>query len=144
MPIKIVVEEGVKQPDTLNLFVELIKQNIDSNVRKRDFFYKLDADIAIVLEELSYSLTLRFQKGELKAYEGIRGIPDITIKGGYNEILQLTTLELFPLINLPKLYTPTGRELLLSLLRGKIKIYGLFSIHNLLRLYYLLQIFTIN
>ena len=90
--IKIIIEEGAKQPDTLTLFAELIRQNVESNSNKKKYFEKLDADISLVFDDLNYSLTLRFQKGELKVYEGIRGIPDITIKGGYNDILQFVTL----------------------------------------------------
>jgi hypothetical protein len=92
----------------------------------------LDGTIAIVADDVDVALTLRFDLGgKLTIYDGILGIPQVTIRGPSDAIMALSNMPLATALGLP-IPHPRDREAVKSLRtvagamgQGKLHVYGM-------------------
>lgn len=109
---------------------ELIRNSVQHD-RQRRRFEALGGSAAIVTDDASQALTLRFDFGRLTVHEGVVGIPDVTLRGEAADIESLANLPFrTPLeLPLPRLGDRAERHavaLAVAMLGGRrIKIYGL-------------------
>lgn len=133
--------DNINQKEIPQYFYQLIKNNVEGNKIKQKFFKKIDSDIAIIFEDKNYSLTLRFQKGNLTIFEGFRGIPDITMRGNYDDIIKLTSIDMI-MPGIPKIYNLSFIDLIQTIMKKKIRIYGWIT--KAITLFYFIQILNKN
>jgi len=115
-----------------NMLATLVRQNLEANPHKRTEFEGLSGRIAIVAEDVDVALTLAFERGgKLTVYDGISGIPDVTIRGPSEAIMALSNIPSTTPLGLP-IPEPKDREGALAaqtvfgaLLGGKLHIHGL-------------------
>ena len=92
------------QSNGLALMVaDLILQNLKEHPSKREDFARLRGRVAIVAEDADVAMTLHFEGNMLTVYDGISGIPDVTVRArgpslaqfGVPGVLANPTLQLF-------------------------------------------------
>jgi hypothetical protein len=112
------------QSNGLALMVaDLILQNLKEHPSKREDFARLRGRVAIVAEDADVAMTLHFEGNMLTVYDGIEGIPDVTVRACGEDIVQLSLLPLTRL-GLPDLRGEAGRALMQKTQSGQVRVYG--------------------
>jgi hypothetical protein len=121
---------------------DLVRQNLEAKPQKRSDFDALAGTVAIVADDADVVLTMRFEAGgKMRIFDGIEGIPDVTIRGPADAILAMSNIPLATRFGLPIPRRDDPQELktmreLFSLIRsGRLHSYGaLFHLPLVLRL----------
>ncbi len=117
------------------MLADLVRQNLDAKPHKRGdltALIELGGSVAIVADDAEVALTLRFRGGKLTIFDGIVGIPDVTIRGGSDTILALSNLPLTRPLGLPFPDPRDGeavknvKSVMQELRSGRFHIYGMF------------------
>ncbi|HVJ89660.1 MAG TPA: hypothetical protein VM580_07630, partial [Labilithrix sp.] len=102
---------------------------------KKDFDV-LDGTVALIADDADVALTLEFAArqgaaGRLTFHDGIKGIPDVAVRGSADAIMSLSNVPLTRLLGLP---LPTDRSsldvmrgIVRASLSGELRVYGLFG-----------------
>ncbi|QQR90138.1 MAG: hypothetical protein IPJ88_18685 [Myxococcales bacterium] len=106
---------------------ELLKNNIETDTSKANIFEQMLGSVAIVAEDAQVALTLVFQKGRLRIYDGIYSIPDIAVRASSEDITNLSLIESLPYFGLPDLRKPTAQGVLKRLFKGQIRLHGILN-----------------
>jgi len=133
---------GAENNAFATMLADLVRQNLESKPHKRRDFDVLDGTVALVADDADVALTLEFtagQRGEagrLVVHDGIKGIPDVAVRGSADSIMGLSNVPLTRFLQLP---LPTDRSALDVLrgmvrasLSGELKIYGMLGNMGLL------------
>lgn len=104
----------------------LIQQNLeDKPALKRDL-NRARGRVALIAQDVDVSLTLHFTGGRLEIFDGILGLPDVTLRTGSDEIVALSLLESNRL-GLPDPRGENIRKVFKALREGRFRIYGLLG-----------------
>jgi hypothetical protein len=112
---------------------QTVRDNLEERAHKRRDFAALRGSVAVVANDVSQAVTLRFDHGRLTVHDGIVGIPDVTLRGDTDEILALATLPLSRRLGLPfarfsdKEGLSALRRAFSSMRSGRLKVYGLWQ-----------------
>lgn len=151
---KLVIElaPGAEGNAFATMLADLVRQNLESKPHKRKDFDALDGTVALIADDADVALTLEFKKGRrweggrLTLHDGIKGIPDVAVRGSADSIMALSNVPLTRPLALP---VPTDRaslELLRGMVRasvaGELKIYGMLG--NLGLLSKLTRVMSVN
>jgi hypothetical protein len=141
MQSAIVLAPGAEDNGLANMLADLVRQNLEAKPHKLGDFRALAGSFAIVADDAEVALTLRFDRGKLTIFDGIVGIPDVTIRGGSEVILALSNLPLTRPLGLPladprdKEAVKTLRTVATAMARGQFHAYGmLFHLGMMMRL----------
>ncbi len=126
---------GAEHNAFATMLADLVRQNLDSKPHKKKDFAALargkGATIALVADDAEVALTLEFKNGRLVLHDGIRGVPDVTVRGSADAIMALSNVPLTRPLALP---IPTDRSalgVLVSMIRatrtGELKILGMLG-----------------
>lgn len=112
------------------MLADLVRQNLDSKPHKKRDFDRLSGTVALVADDADVALTLEFKGGELVLHDGIKNVPDVTVRGTSDAIMALSNVPLTRPLALP---VPTDRpsfEVMREMIRatrtGELRIFGLF------------------
>jgi hypothetical protein len=138
---------GAEENAFATMLAELVRQNIESKPHKRKDFDALDGTVALIADDADVALTLEFiPGGRLTVHDGIKGIPDVAVRGSADSIMALSNVPLTRPLGLP---VPTDRaslEVLRGMVRasvsGELRIYGMFG--NLGLLSRLTRVMSVN
>jgi hypothetical protein len=100
---------GADENGLANMLASLVRQNLEANPKKQADFEGLSGRVAIVADDIDVALTMRFERGKLTIYDGIDGIPHVTIRGPSEAILALSNMPLATPLGLP-IPDPRDRE----------------------------------
>ncbi len=140
MQTDVVLAPGAEDNGLASMLADLVRQNLEAKPWKLGDFRRLAGSFSIVADDAEVALTLRFRDGKLTIFDGIVGLPDVTIRGGSDTILALSNLPLTRLgLPLPDPRDKQAVEVLRSvwdaMRKGTFHIYGmLFSLPMLMRL----------
>jgi hypothetical protein len=121
---------------------DLVRQNLEAKPHKNGDFEALRGSIAIVADDADVALTMRFERGgKLTIFDGIVGIPDVTIRGPSEAVLALSNMPLATRLGLP-IPDPRDREavkvvrsVMGAMRDGKLHVYGMaFHLPMMMRL----------
>jgi hypothetical protein len=126
---------GAGESGFATMLADLVRQNLESKPHKRKDFDALDGTVALVADDADVSVTLEFRpyrrRGRLTVHAGIKGIPDVAVRGTADAIMALSNVPLTRPLALP---LPTDRaslDLVRGMLRsartGELRIYGLLG-----------------
>lgn len=111
------------------MLADLVRQNLESKPHKRKDFERLSGTVALVADDADVALTLEFNGGELVLHDGIKGVPDVTVRGTSDAIMALSNVPLTKPLALP---LPTDRasfDVLRDMVRatrtGDLRVYGM-------------------
>ncbi len=128
------------------MLADLVRQNLDSKPHKKKDFDALDETLALVADDAEVALTLEFRKGSLVLHDGIKGVPDVAVRGSSDAIMALSNVPLTRPLSLP---IPTDRpslDVLRSMVRqartGELRIFGMLG--NLGLLGRLTRVMSVN
>ena len=112
------------------MLADLVRQNLEAKPEKKRDFKALKGAVAIVVDDAGVALTLRFSRGRLTIFDGISGIPDVTLRGSSDIILSLSNIPLVTPLRLPIPTDRAGVDVIQSIVKairgGTLRIYGLF------------------
>jgi hypothetical protein len=126
----ILLAPGAEDNGFAVMLSDLVRQNLETNPHKRADFDKISGSVAIVAEDAEVAITLRFSFGKLTVYDGIVGIPDVTIRGTSDIIMAMSNMPSTTRLGLPiaKRGDKEGQELVASVVRAFRT--GAFHIHG--------------
>jgi hypothetical protein len=111
---------------------DLVRQNLEAKPHKQKDFFALRGSVTLVADDAEVALTLRFKDGVLTVFDGIVGIPDVTVRGSSDTILALSNVPLSTPFALPlpdprdQEEVATVRALFDAMRSGRFHVYGLF------------------
>lgn len=103
---------------------ELIVGNVGQSAAKQAAYEKMNGVVAIDLPDIEAAITLIFQRGKLTIEPGITRSPAIVIKTSSDVVMDLNLLNIR--LGLPYYFDAAGRRVLSHLIKGRLKIKGLF------------------
>jgi hypothetical protein len=133
---------GAEESAFATMLADLVRQNLASKPHKRKDFDSLDGTVALVADDAEVALTLEFRRGRgrglrrvsgghLVVHAGIKGIPDVAVRGSADAIMALSNVPLTRPVALP---VPTDRaaldvlrEMVKATRTGELRIYGLLG-----------------
>jgi hypothetical protein len=148
MPPDVTLAPGADDNGLAHMLMGLVSQNLESKPQKVRDFETLDGRVAVVATDAEVALTLRFRHGgKLVIYDGIDGVPDLTIVGTSEAIIALSNLPMTTPLGLP-VPLPGDREALSALrvvagsLRSRaLRVHGaLYNLPLFLKLGHLLSV----
>jgi hypothetical protein len=129
---------------------DLVRQNLESKPHKKKDFAWLargkGVSIALVADDAEVALTLEFRHGALVLHDGIKGVPDVAVRGSSDIIMAMSNVPLTRPLALP---IPTDRpalEVLASMVKatrsGELQVMGMLG--NLGVLSRLTRVMSVN
>ena len=123
---------GAEENGLAIMLADLVRQNLEAKPHKVVDFVALGGRVSIVADDADVVLTLCFERGgKLRIYDGIVGVPDVTIRGPSDAILALSNMPLATRFGLP-IPSPrdpeavkTVRDLFGLVREGKLHMYGM-------------------
>ena len=134
---------GAEESAFATMLADLVRQNLASKPHKRKDFDALDGTVALVADDAEVALTLEFRRarghgrgrsrapGHLVVHSGIKGIPDVAVRGSADAIMALSNVPLTRPFALP---VPTDRaaldvlkDMVKATRTGELRIYGLLG-----------------
>jgi hypothetical protein len=103
---------------------ELIAGNVGQSAAKLAAYEKMNGVVAIDLPDIEAAVTLVFQRGKLTIEAGITRNPAIVIKTSSDTVMDLNLLKIR--LGMPYYFDAAGRRVLSHLIKGRLKIKGLF------------------
>jgi hypothetical protein len=134
--VQISLAPGAEDNAFATMLADLVRQNLESKPHKKKDFRALEGTIALVADDADVALTLEFHHGKLVLHDGIKGVPDVAVRGSADAIMALSNVPLTRPLALP---IPTDRsslEVLRSMVRatrtGELRILGMLGNMGLL------------
>jgi len=136
--VRITLDDDARDNGLATMLAQLVSENLEAKPHKERDFLALEGRVSIVAEDADVSLTLCFERGgNLKIHDGIRGVPDVTIRGSSELIMALSNVPLAGRLGLPipGLRDAEGkntvRRILAAVRKGELHVYGM-PLHPLL------------
>lgn len=109
------------------MLAQLIRQNVDDRPEKKRALARMFGRVALVVSDLGLAVTLLFERGRLTIFDGIVGIPDVTVRAPSEWHTRMSLVELEPRLGLPDPRGAVAREVFEASRRGEVKVYGALS-----------------
>lgn len=120
---------GAENNAFASMLADLVRQNLESKPHKKKDFDRLDGTVALVADDADVALTLEFRKGTLVLHDGIRNVPDVTVRGTSDAIMALSNVPLTRPLSLPLPTDRSSLEVMRDMVRatrtGELRIYGM-------------------
>ena len=132
MSVDVELAPGAEDNGLAMMLADLVRQNLEAKPHKQGDFAALRGSVSIVADDIDVALTMRFDLGgKLRIYDGIVGIPDVTIRGPSDAVLALSNMPLATRLGLP-IPNPrdpeamkTVRLVMAAMREGKLHVYGM-------------------
>ena len=119
----------------------LIEANVQTRPEKGKDFESLAARVGIFVTDIDEGVTLDFKKGSLVVHNGLRPKRDITIRAEAATVMNLSNLKI-GMFGMPVYFDEVGRDIVLKLMQGKLRIDGLLG--NVATLNTVTRIFSVQ
>lgn len=143
---EIELAEGADQNGFAQMLADLLRQNLEGKPHKRKALDAMDGAVALVADDADVALTMVFGGGKVVLHDGIKGVPDIAVRGSSEILMAMSNMPLTRRLALP---IPTDRgtlEVLRSMVKatrsGDLRIYGMLGSFGLLNR--LTQVMSVN
>ncbi len=141
---------GADQNAFATMLCDLVRQNLDSKPHKKKDFARLahgsGVSVALVAEDADVALTLAFRRGGLVLHDGLKGVPDVVVKGSSDMIMAMSNVPLTRPLALPLPTDRSALEVLTSMVRavrtGELAVFGMLG--NLAVLSRLTRVMSVN
>lgn len=126
---------GAENNAFATMLCDLVKQNLESKPHKAKDFHALargrGASIALVADDAEVALTLVFRDGKLVLHDGIKGVPDVAVRGSADSIMAMSNIPLTRPLALPIPTDRTALDVLVTMVKatrtGELKVYGMIG-----------------
>ena len=106
------------------MMATMMSQNLEDHPGRMAVFDRLGGRVAIVAEDADVAMTMSFADRRAVVYDGIVGIPDVTVRGSFELIADLSRMETGR-FGLPDPKGEVNRAMVRALRSGQLRIYGL-------------------
>ncbi len=124
----IVLAPGSESNGLANMLAEMIRQNIDDHASKARIVDRLRGRLAIIAEDARVQITIEFSQGRVDVYDGVVGIPDLTIRASSEDITNMSLLELVPKLGIPDPRGEAVKRHSDAEKQGRIRVFGALSV----------------
>ena len=146
----ITLAPGAENNAFASMLCDLVKQNLESKPHKAKDFHALargrGATIALVADDAEVALTLEFRDGKLVLHDGIKGMPDVAVRGSADSIMAMSNIPLTRPLALPIPTDRTSLDVLVTMVKatrsGELKVHGMIG--NLGVLSRLTRVMSVN
>ncbi len=146
----ITLAPGAENNAFATMLCDLVKQNLESKPHKAKDFHALargrGATIALVADDAEVALTLEFRDGKLVLHDGIKGLPDVAVRGSADSIMAMSNIPLTRPLALPIPTDRTALDVLVTMVKatrtGELKVHGMIG--NLGVLSRLTRVMSVN
>ena len=114
---------GADENGLATMLATLMAQNLADHPERGRIFARLRGRVAIIAEDAGVSLTMEFRRGRVVVHDGIVGLPDLTLRGGFEQIGDMSRME--SLGPLPDPRGPVNRAMARALRDRTLRIFGL-------------------
>jgi len=126
---------GAENNAFATMLCDLVKQNLESKPHKAKDFHALargrGASIALVADDAEVALTLVFRDGKLVLHDGIKGVPDVAVRGSADSIMAMSNIPLTRPLALPIPTDRTALDVLVTMVKatrtGELKVHGMIG-----------------
>jgi hypothetical protein len=126
---------GAESNAFATMLCDLVKQNLESKPHKAKDFHALargrGATIALVADDAEVALTLEFRDDKLVLHDGIKGVPDVGVRGSADSIMALWNIPLTRPLALPIPTDRTALDVLVAMVKatrtGELKVHGMIG-----------------
>lgn len=111
-----------------NMLATIMRQNLDDHPERVRVLEGLEGRLAIFAEDAEVAITWVFDRGRATVHDGIVGIPDLTIRGGFEPIGDMSRMESakHPLLkHFPDPRGPVNQAMWKALRTGALRVHGL-------------------
>ena len=115
---------GASENGLAIMMATMMSQNLEDHPERLDVFERLGGRVAIVAEDADVSLTMCFADRRAIVFDGIVGIPDVTVRGPAELIADLSRMETGR-FGLPDPRGEVNRAMAAALRSGTLRVYGL-------------------
>jgi hypothetical protein len=121
---------GADENGLATMLATLMAQNLADHPPRERVLARLGGRIAIVAEDADVALTIELRRGRVVFHDGIVGIPDLTIRGGFEQISDMSRMESVGPFPDPR--GEVNRAMARALREKKLRVFGLpWSAHLL-------------
>lgn len=134
----IALAPGAEDNAFASMLADLVRQNLESKPHKKKDFAKLaksnggrGVTIALVADDADVALTLEFKDGRLVLHDGIKGVPDVAVRGSSDAIMTMSNIPLTKPLGLPIPLDRGGLDVLKDMARmtrtKEVQIFGMLG-----------------
>lgn len=136
MGLDITLAPGAEENAFASMLADLVRQNLESKPHKQADFRALEGSVALIADDADIALTLAFDRGRLVLHDGIKGVPDIAVRGTADAIMGLSNQPLTRFGHLPIPTDRAGLDVLRGMVKqmrlGELRVYGMLGHFGLL------------
>jgi hypothetical protein len=152
--VAITLAPGAENNAFATMLADLVRQNLEAKPHKQRDFNTLRGTVALVADDAEVALTLEFvpagagtgKRGSLTLHDGIKGVPDVAVRGTADAIMALSNVPLTRPLALPVPTDAAALEVVRGMVRaartGELRIYG--KLGNLGLLSKLTRVMSVN
>jgi hypothetical protein len=119
---------GAEEHPFSSMMVELLRTNLRDHPSKLADFAAMSGRIALVAEDADAAVTLEFDHGRLSVRPGVRGIPDLVVRGSSGSLIDLSRIPPHPRLKfLPDVRSDAARAIGDALRKKELRVYGLLQ-----------------
>ncbi len=123
MAFVVELDKGAEDNGLANMLATMMRQNVEDHPSRIDIARKMRGRMAIFAEDADVSISIDFEGERVLFRDGIVGVPDLTIRGGFEQIGDLSRMEQVGAVPDPR--GPVNRALFAAMREGKLRVHGL-------------------
>jgi hypothetical protein len=120
---RIELAEGAEDNGLANMLSTIMRQNLEDHPERLVQFRKMRGAIAVFAEDAEVAVTIEADGDRAVFKDGVVGIPDVTVRGGFEQIGDMSRMESLGPIPDPR--GPVNRAMAKAVRDGQLKVYGL-------------------
>jgi hypothetical protein len=122
---------GAEENGFANMLSELLRQNMQAKPHKLRDLRKMNNTAALVADDAAVAVTLQFSRGHVTIQSGVRGVPDVTIRGTTDAVMSMSNMPLTFGLPFPHPRDEEAkvvyRGVMDAMKKGEIHVYGMLS-----------------
>ena len=134
----ITLAPGADENGLAVMLADLLRQNLESKPKKNRDLQAITGRVAILAEDAEVAMTLRFDHGNLTVYDGVVGVPDVTVRASSDVIIALSNVNLTRRFGLPV----PNRDIVTAMRKGTMRVDG--GGRNAAMMLHLTRIMSVN
>lgn len=123
MSFTVELDAGAEDNGLAGMLSTLMRQNLEDHPERRAAFEKMRGALAIFAEDAEVAVTIACDGSKARFLDGVVGIPDVTIRGGFEQIGDMSRMESFGALPDPR--GPVNRAMWKAYRSGSLRIHGL-------------------
>lgn len=123
MALEIELAADAEDNGLANMLCTMMRQNVDDHPERVAIAARLHGRLAIFAEDADVAVSIDFEGDRVTFRDGIVGVPDLTIRGGFEQIGDLSRMEQLGAIPDPR--GAVNQALFGAMREGQLRVHGL-------------------